>query len=166
MNIKSIIHLPVIILTALFFIVSCTRNIKEYKIEAENAKYNFIFASDSSEFKDNIREKLVSRYKNQANINLVNIEKIKDINAHDYDLVLIMDTCFGGTRLNTSLNSYLDGLKNTDNTVLFITAGDNDWKYSYKDIDAVTSASEIRKEEQVYREIADKIDSIILSKPK
>ncbi len=166
MKIKSVKYFPVVFIIALFFTISCTRNIREYKVEAKDAKYDFIFASDSSEFKDSIREKLISRYKKQANISLINIRKIKDIKAKENDVILIMDTCMGGTRLNISLNSYLTNLEDNKNTVLFITAGDNDWKYSYKDIDAITSASESKNKEQVIRKISEKIDAIISNKQK
>ncbi len=158
---KKLFIIPVILLS---IIASCTRNIKETRIINENAKYNFAFASDSSEFKDNIRQKLISKYSPQANINLINIDKLKDIKIKDYDAIVIMDTCMGWGNRNVSLNSFLNRIDENKNVVLFITAGDSDWKYSNKGIDAITSASKIGDEELIYSKISNKIDQIISDK--
>jgi hypothetical protein len=164
MNILTLKIFSLILLVAISIAASCTRNIKETKITAESAKYNFVFASDSTEFKDSIRGKLIAKYSGQANIDLVNIDKIKDIKAKDYDVILIIDTCIGGARGNTSLNSFLTNLENNKKTVLFITAGDSDWKFNDKRIDAITSASKIENIEPIYSQISKKIDQIIADK--
>jgi hypothetical protein len=164
MNILSLKKISFVFLIVISTAASCTRNIKETKITAESAKYNFIFASDSSEFKDNIREKLIAKYSGQANIDLVNIDKIENIKAKNYDVVLIIDTCIAGTRGNTSLNSFLTKLENNKNIVLFITSGDSKWKYDDKRIDAITSASKIENTEPIYLQISKKIDQIIADK--
>jgi hypothetical protein len=164
MNILLIKKFLLVFIIILSLVTSCSRNIKETKITTENAKYNFIFASDSSEFKDNIRQKLITKYSTQANIDLVNIDKIKELKTKDYDVILIMDTCMGGTRLNESLNSFLKHIEDNKNIVLLLTSGDSDWKYSNKVIDAITSASKLEDEELIYLKILKKIDQIIANK--
>jgi hypothetical protein len=164
MNILLLQKIIIIPIALFSMVLSCTRNIKENKIITENAKYNFIFVSDSSEFKDNIRQKLVGKYRTQANINEVNIDKLKDLKIKDYDVIVILDTCMGWGNLNDSMNSFLNRIESNKNVVLFLTAGDSDWKYSNKGIDAITSASKSGDEEIIYSKIANKIDQIISNK--
>jgi hypothetical protein len=164
MNNLSLKNFSFVLIILLFFTVSCIKNIKENKITTGNAKYNFMFASDSSEFKDSIREKLIAKYSGEASINLVNIDKIKDIKAKDYDVILIMDTCVAGARGNTSMDSFLTNLKDNKNVVLFITYGGSDCTYSNKGIDAITSASKIDDSEINYQKISKQIDKIITDK--
>jgi len=164
MNILLLQKIIIIPIALFSLVLSCTRNIKENKIITENAKYNFIFVSDSSEFKDNIRQKLVGKYRTQANINEVNIDKLKDLKIKDYDVIVILDTCMGWGNLNDSMNSFLNRIESNKNVVLFLTAGDSDWKYSNKGIDAITSASKSGDEEIIYSKIANKIDQIISNK--
>ena len=161
MQIRSKKYFSVICIIVLVFTASCTRNVKESRIITENARLNFVFASDASEFKDSIRNKLIARYKDQCNIDIVNIGKLKDIRTENYDVVLIMDTCMAWSTFNPSLKSFLENQTNHNNIVLFMTANDLDWEYRYKGVDAITSASEIENEESVYLELAEKIDKII-----
>ena len=69
--------MSVLATVALVFLASCTRNVKETQFTTENAKFNLIIAGDSSDFKDKIRNKLIARYKNNTNIDVVNIKKLR-----------------------------------------------------------------------------------------
>jgi hypothetical protein len=62
------------------------------------------------------------------------------------------------------LNSFLKHIEDNKNIVLLLTSGDSDWKYSNKDIDAITSASKLEDEELIYSKISKKIDQIIFNK--
>jgi hypothetical protein len=88
---------------------------------------------------------------------------MEQITPRTYDVVLLIDKCKMGMRMNSTtkkLTAELDQKK----LVVFITAGDADWKYSDNGIDAVTSASKKGKEPDVVQEIAKKIDVVLKSK--
>jgi len=143
---------------------SCARQLQETRISAPDARLNFIIAGDASEFKDSIRSRLIDRYKPYCTIEVVNINKLKEIDPDAYDAVLIMDTCMADTRFNPSFKAFVDKLEDQDKVVLFLTAADPDWEFSYGDIDAITSASVMENEEMVVSRITEKIDAIIAKK--
>lgn len=143
---------------------SCTRSVKETQLSHENPRFSMIIASDSSEFKDSIRNRVIQQYQNEGKIEIVNIKRLKDIDPTDYDVVLIIDTCLAWSGFNPTLNSFLKDNQSKDNVVLFMTAGDPGWTYSYQGVDAITSASVMEKEDVKFQEITQQIDQIITSK--
>ncbi len=149
------------VIMAFLFTVSCTRNVKEAKLVNEKAKFNLIIAGDSSEYKDSIRESLISKYKSESNIEIINIKSLETVSEGSYDAILIMDTCMAWGAFNPSVNNFLEKIEKKDNIVLFMTADDVEWEYSYQNVDAITSASEIENKEAVTAELSNKIDSII-----
>lgn len=151
----------VIVAMILLFTASCTRNVKEMKLVNENAKFDLVIAGDSSEYKDKIREELISKYKESATIAVINIEDLETISGDSYDVILIMDTCMAWGAFNPSVNNYLDKATKKDNIVLFMTAGDPELEYSYQDVDAITSASVIGNKDEVTSALSGKIDGII-----
>lgn len=140
---------------------SCTSSVKETQLSRENPMFSMVIASDSSEFKDSIRNRVIQQYQNDGNIEIVNIKRLKDIDPTDYDVVLIIDTCLAWSGFNPTLNSFLEDNQSKDNVVLFMTAGDPDWTYSYQGVDAITSASVVEKEDVKFQEITKQINQII-----
>ncbi len=59
------------------------------------------------------------------------------------------------------MKSFLDRLEDNNNVVLFMTAGNPDYEYSYGGVDAITSASRIANEEEIFTELSEEIDRII-----
>lgn len=151
----------VIVAMTLLFAASCTRNVKEMKLVNENAKFNLIIAGDSSEYKDAIREELISKYTETAGIEVMDIEYLDTISEESYDVILIMDTCMAWGAFNPTVNRYLENAGNKDNIVLFMTAGDPELEYSHEGVDAITSASVIEDKDEVITSLSEKIDGII-----
>jgi hypothetical protein len=151
----------IIVAMTLLFASSCTRNVKEMKLANENAKFKLIIAGDSSEYKDAIREDIISRYKKTAGIEVMNIEYLDTISEESYDVILIMDTCMAWGAFNPTVNRYLENAANKDNIVLFMTAGDPELEYSHEGVDAISSASVVENKEDVTAKLFEKIDGII-----
>jgi len=164
MNSKREILLSVFIFLILFFMLSCTAKVKETRFVTKGAIINMIIAADSSDYKDRIRGRLVDRYKDRFTIEIVNINKLKEIRSWDYDVILIMDTTMGWSRFNKSLKSYLTTLKDRKNVVLFMTADDTEWEFSYKGVDAITAASNTDNEEIIFWQLTESIDKIVAEK--
>ena len=140
---------------------SCTRGVKETRMAHKGAEFTMIIASDSSEFKDSIRNRIIEQYQDEGNIDVVNIKRLKDINPLDYDVVLIIDTTLAWSGFNPSLNTFLENNEIKNNVVVFMTAADPDWKYSYQGLDAITSASVVENEDVKFEEISQQIDQIL-----
>lgn len=161
MGIRSTKCLFPLALVAFVFLTSCTRNVKETQLTTENAKFNLIIAGDSSDFKDEIRNKIIARYSNSGNIDVVNISKLENIKPEDYDVILIMDTCIGCEDFNWSMKDFLDKLEDNNNVVLLMTTGYAHSEYSYGGVDAITAASRIADEEEIFLRLSEEIDRIL-----
>ena len=92
---------------------------------------------------------------------MVNIDKLENIKPEDYDVILIMDTCIGCEDFNWSMKSFLDRLEDYDNVVLLMTTGYSHYEYSYGGVDAITAASRIADEEEIFTRLSEEIDRII-----
>ena len=153
-------HFITIVALSLIFTSSCTRNVKEMKLVNANAKFKLIIAGDSSEYKDAIREDLISRYKEKADIEVMNIEYLDTISEDSYDVILIMDTCMAWGAFNPTVNRYLENAGNKDKIVLFMTAGDPELEYSHEGVDAISSASIIENKDEIVASLSERIDAI------
>jgi hypothetical protein len=160
-SIRSEQSISTLVIVALAFLASCTRNVKETQFTAENAKFNLIIASDSSDFKDEIRNRIIDKYSNNGNIDVVNIDKLENIKPEDYDVILIIDTCIGCEDFNWSMKGFLDRLEDNNNVVLLMTTGYSHHEYSYGGVDAITAASRIANEEEIVTRLSEEIDRII-----
>ena len=161
MRIRSEQSISTLVIVAIAFLASCTRNVKETQFTAENAKFNLIIASDSSDFKDEIRNRIIDKYSNNGNIDVVNIDKLENIKPEDYDVILIIDTCIGCEDFNWSMKGFLDRLEDNNNVVVLMTTGYSHHEYSYGGVDAITAASRIANEEEIVTRLSEEIDRII-----
>jgi hypothetical protein len=160
-RIRSEQSISTLVIVALAFLASCTRNVKETQFTTENAKFNLIIASDSSDFKDEIRNRIIDKYSNNGNIDVINIDKLENIRPEDYDVILIIDTCIGCEDFNWSMKGFLDRLEDNNNVVLLMTTGYSHHEYNYGGVDAITAASRIANEEEIVTRLSEEIDRII-----
>ena len=140
--------------------VSCTRNLKETRLEQPGASHSLLIAGDASEFKDNIRMAIIDRYRETCNIEIINIAGLPETSGNDYDAILIMDTCLAWSNFNRSVKAFLDKSQNR-NVVFFMTADDSDWTFTYNGVDAITSASEKENQDVMIRRLIAAIDDIL-----
>ncbi len=153
------------VLICMLFIIplvasSCTNKLIEQNFLFKKVSKTMLIAGDSSDFKDKVREQIITAYKDEYNFEVVNIDKLKTVDSHKFDLIVIMDTILAWGGFNPSFKSFLDSKFNKEKTVLFLTAGDPDWQYSYKGIDAVTSASYVENIDTAVSKIKKEIEKI------
>jgi len=151
----------IMVSTWLMVMAACTQSVKEIRLTTTDPQFNMLIAGDASAFKDTLRTRIISHYQGQSDIDVINIRKLKQVHLSDYDVVLIMDTTLAWTGFNPSLKAFLENLTDTHKVVLFMTAGDPDWEFSFQDLDAITSASNIENEETVFSEIIKRIDRVV-----
>jgi hypothetical protein len=152
-------------LCTLLMLTACSKNLRETTLENPDASYRLIIAGDSSDFKDSIRDKVVNNYKDICHIQVVNLDKLEEIDYDQYDAVLIMDTLMAWGGFNQEVKTFINALQDNQKVVVFFSAGDAEAKYSYKGVDAITSASIVSNEDVVVDKLTQKID-LLLSKRK
>ena len=140
---------------------SCSRNIKEMTINNLNAPHKIVIASNGSDFRDSIRDKVIRKYSNNCYIEVINLDRLQAIEYERYDAILIMDAIIAWGGLNSEMRNYIDSLSDKKKVVLFLSAGDEELKYSYNGVDAISSASVVTEEEKVVQEITGKIDILL-----
>ncbi|MFC1852975.1 hypothetical protein ACFL27_22480, partial [candidate division CSSED10-310 bacterium] len=131
-----------IFLIFIFFMSSCARHLQETHLKNSIAEQKFLIASNASPFKDALRHLIVNQVQAEFDVTIVNIPSLNQISAEDYTIVLIMDACKGWSRFNRTTKSFIDALHDKKKVILFMTAADPDWQFSYGEVDAITSASE------------------------
>ena len=149
------------IIFLLLLFSSCSKKIPEQRFVTENAQYDLLITGVTSEFKADIISRIIDRYKDQGNVDLIDLNKLDQLQCGDYDAILVMDSVQAGSLFNFSLKSFLKKTENCKNIVLLYTAGDPDWKYQYHELDAITSASMVEDQDRVFNELTYAIDVLI-----
>jgi len=152
------------IIFILMLSLSCSKQIPEQRFVIENAKYDLLITGVTSEFKADIISRIVDRYKDQGNVDLVYLDKLDQLQCDDYDAILIIDSVQAWSLWNFSLKSFLEKTENCNNVVLLYTAGDPDWEYQYHELDAITSASQVEDQDRVFDELTYAIDVLVSKK--
>lgn len=150
-----------VIIAVLGLVYSCGGQVQEVKIENEGQECHLLIGTiRASEFKNAVVQGIVDHYKETCSIEVINVSNVKEITQRTYDVVVLVDECRAGMRLNGKLKNMLDELAQ-QNVVAFITSNDAEWEYNHNGLDAVTSASEDEKTQEVVQEIANKIDELL-----
>jgi hypothetical protein len=148
----------------LMLTLSCSKQIPEQRFVNESARYDLLITGVTSEFKADIISRIIDRYKDQGNVDLVYMDKLDQLKCDDYDAILVIDSVQAWSMWNFSLKSFLEKTENCNNVVLLYTAGDPDWKYQYHELDAITSASQVEDQDRVFNELTYAIDVLISKK--
>jgi protein-tyrosine-phosphatase len=146
------------------FVSACAPKLYQKNSVAPNATFNLLVASDGTDFKNDIHDRVIAHYKNLGNIDNTTIDKIHLFNSDQYDVILIMDSCMARAGFNRSLKSYLNSNVSAQKIVLVVTAGDPDWQFSYSGIDAITSASVTENKDKIFTLVTLQIDQILSKK--
>lgn len=144
-----------------FILTACSKNLRETTIENPGASYRLVIAGDASDFKDSIRDRLVNNYKDICHIDVINLDKLAGVDSREYNAVLIMDTLMAWGGFNTEVKKFIDAQPDSHKIVVFFSAGDEEAAYSYKGVDAVTSASVPSEETAVVDALTQKIDLLL-----
>ncbi len=106
------------IIFILMLSLSCSKQIPEQRFVTENAKYDLLITGVTSEFKADIISRIVDRYKDQGNVDLVYLDKLDQMQCDDYDAILVIDSVQAWSLWNFSLKSFLEKTENCNNVVL------------------------------------------------
>lgn len=127
-----------------------------------DGKAKILIGADATDLKNQIIKDLFNKY-SDYHFDITDLKKFSKSDYTDYSVIILMDEVWAGLKLNKKLQKSLNRMTADDKKklVLFITAGDPDYKYQYEDIDAITSASKIDKKDSLILEIQKEIDEIL-----
>jgi hypothetical protein len=157
------IKMMVMVMSVLFLVGVCGGQTEEMNIERSDGKCTIIIATvkgRSSEFKEAVIHGLVERYQDTCTLEVMHVSKGEQLTSKRYDVVVLVDRCWAQMRLNGTVKTIIDEVEQ-ENIVLFVTAANPNYEYTYGGIDAITSASQKEKEQEVIQEIADSIDELL-----
>jgi hypothetical protein len=141
--------------------LACKSGIQQNVYENPDASHKILITGSTSEFKEVVVAGIVERYRDACHIEILSSSRVKRANFGNYNAIIIMDECQAWMAFNIRTMELIRKIKDKDRIILFITAGDPDWQFSTQGIDAITSASEKGKEEQVIEKISARIDDLI-----
>ena len=150
------------LMVSLALVLACAKKIPEQRFTAENPAYDLLITGVTSEFKADIIQRIIDRYKGKGNVDLVTLDHLDRLTCDDYDAILVMDSVRAWSLFNFSLKSFLEQTQDCGNVVLLYTAGNPNWKYQYHELDAVTSASQMDDQDRVFNELTYAIDLLVL----
>jgi len=153
----------VMVMSALFLVGACGGQIQEMSIERSDGTCTIIIAAvkgRSSEFKKAVIHGLVERYQDTCTLEVMHVSKSEQLTSKKYDVVVLVDKYLADMRLNATVKTIIDGIEN-ENIVFFLTTANPNLEYTYGGIDAITSASQKEKEQEVIQEITDSIDELL-----
>ncbi len=117
-----------------------------------------------SEFKQFIIDSLVNHYQTFCRIEVAPFKSIESVSKLDYNVIVIMDHCHMGMKGNRDLIRVLDQMDSLK-TVLLVTTGRKPLEFERHGIDAVTSASDLKKGGPVIDSLTGRIDRILHLSP-
>ncbi len=149
MKVLKITFLVVIILLFLFgflFSIYLYKHrqgvIETTEIKKEEAKYKILIGSQGSVFKNALLDTLKNEIiKNNVNLKIVDVTKLKDENPEDCDAIILIHTT-EKWQLQPDVKKFLDRTKDLNKVMLITTSGDGKWKTKDYNVDIITSASE------------------------
>lgn len=139
------------------------KDINAYNINEPSLQKSILVASRSSEFKDAVVKKIGESFTEKAvYLKVIGLNDLAQQDVSGYTAIVIVNTCIGWG-IDRKTKTFLDKTEKQDNVIILTTSGDGDWKpkmenYSF---DAVSSASELVKTDEVAEEIISKLNALL-----
>jgi len=140
MRIGCWIFLPA--LAATLVVQGCApQMVKTVEIGNPRAVMRVLIASESSDFKQAVIEKVVAGYdQDSLYFKITDLQNLADETASSYAAVMIINSCVAW-QLNPKANAFIRQADTLERVILLTTAGDQDWQAGVAGVDAITAAS-------------------------
>ena len=123
-------------------LVSCSKNIREYRVGNLNSDKKILIAATESEFKNRLVDDIVKKYYQSCNIKVIPLNSLKDVSTRDYAAIVLIDRALAWTLFNFAIKKFTQNAEEKDKIILFMTVNNTGWKVNVNDVDTVTSASQ------------------------
>lgn len=131
------------------------------QLKGGNGQTQILIAVRPSDFKKKIVNKLTAHYGEQADLTLMDIEDLDQVQEAEYDGMVVLGARMGWLLFSAEERHFLDNLKTPSKLVMVMTAAIRDWKWDRKDIDVISCASTSENVDPVFREISGRLDGIL-----
>ncbi len=138
-------------------------DIEGYVAVYGSGEHSLLVASRSSAFKDAVVEGIDRAFAGESvAIKFVGLQKVKYEDAGDFDTVVIINTCIAWG-MDPQVDGYLNKYSDASNIIVLTTSGAGDWlpKKQNRTFDAVASASEMMRVDEVTAEIVEKVRGLM-----
>ncbi len=127
------------------------------------ADKSLLVASRSSDFKDALVKRIEKAFEHESiTIRFVGLQRLKYEDADAFDAVVIMNTCIAWG-MDPQVDGYLNKYRGASNIIVLTTSGDGNWlpgKHN-REFDAVASASEMARVDEVADRIVQKVRALL-----
>ena len=148
------------LLCAAALFASCAAPLKETRVLSQAPRFSLVIATRKTAFKERLIGELIERYRLDADIAVVRLSALARVKAEDYDVVLIIDSSLAWTLFSPALKAFLRKTEDKGKLILFMTAANTGWRYSYRGVDAITSASTEDRMDSALALLSERIDRI------
>jgi hypothetical protein len=123
-----------------------------------------LIASRSSEFKDEVVERVEEGLRNEdlLYVKVIGVEALEQEDVAPYHAVILVNTCMAW-KMDPKIEAFLKKQASTDRMIVLTTSGDGEWMPKKKEMefDVVTSASEEYDPQAVADQIVDKVKRLL-----
>jgi len=168
---KNKLPLYILIFIMSLILVNCAfpryiwpqKDINAYTMNEHSLEQSVLIVSRSSEFKDAVVRKIGESFKEQpVYLKFIGLNELEQQDVSKYSAIVIVNTCIGWG-IDRKTKAFLDKTENQDNIIILTTSGDGGWMPQMKDytFDAVSSASELVKVDEIADKIIGKLNTLL-----
>lgn len=142
----------------------CARGLVKTEMGLADAAQTVGIVAYSTEYKNQIAQKLAERFQGRAKVTLHSIGDLKAIDCADYDALVIIDQLMAWQLFNIDSGWFLRRIEDPQvrrKIVLYLTAGSPKADYRFQGIDAITGATAIGREDEAIDAIAARVEAIL-----
>ena len=157
----GVIILSIISLLVLAKTVFSQKVINDFEVNTPSLKSKVLIASQGSNFKTQLVDKLVNSLKNQSvYIKLTDVTRLSTVDIDGWNAIVIINTCEGGI-MQKDVSNFLDNNKDTNKIILLTTSGSGIWQPKDIKIDSISSASRKQDINKINEYLYNKINLIL-----
>lgn len=135
---------------------------KVFEVNSAARENHILIATQGSKFKDEVVAQVIRQLPNDLTyIKVIDVSSLPDITENDWHVIVILHT-WEYSKPPPVVKSFVDKLSSKDKLIVISTSGDG--TYRIKDVDAITSASQLDEVTGKAKEIVLRIEEVLTSK--
>lgn len=132
------------------------RHAHEFQIGSPQATQKILIATQGSEFKNDVVERVVALYENQdAYLRIIDVSTLETITLEQWDGIAILNTSLADN-IDSDVKHFLKRAGKSDLILLITTSGGGDFVPPDLHVDGITTASRLTETELLARRIYQK----------
>ena len=144
----------VIILFAAWYVYQFyPRHAEAFQVGNPQATQKFLIATQGSEFKNTVVDRLVKLYENQdVFLRIIDVSSLETISAEHWSGIAILNTSIAD-QINSDVQVFLERTGKSETIVMITTSGGGDFVPPDLQVDGITTASRLTETETLARRI-------------